>query len=480
MICLVETRFSCADLLSQRIYDLWQGTIQSQDGALQLLLIVDYIWSWARDIYRPTIRTLLANSLSGTRGFSPASTDRFRQSISLSCTTSPAPNSQDQNLMQLDQATSNPEERTQDSRADEPEDDDYRSFLEPQYAEADSFLRWAPGHRYSPAWTTLGSIRHADIIQFEFAVYRTHGAELESPALPTFLMTPTQLQQVTSLWPKPYNYMSEPELGDLVQVGFVFHTFCNPSTWQIIRVLSCAIWGANFASTDFGTDHVTVVPFRASEIKDGPPMLVRLHDLRNALLDVRELRGRQSIIHALQGVARVLSLDDQDPGWVALEDACEGSNGMVETVSQTIFDNLAPQSLRIPTMGGIDVKADRHAYTRVFSRVRRIEQQRSPSTIPHLSQDTKKSQSIIAIRSPNWQTDCPLFCLFVLHGDIDGSERSLHQLLVEAVETKSFFGHSSFRWDPDASRTIGKWRKALADAAEKGEVKANMNRSIVC
>ena len=176
MICLVETCFNCADALSQRIYDLWQGTIQSQDGALQLLLIVDYIWSWARDIYQPTIRRLLAISLSGNRGFSPASTDRFRQSISLSCTTSPAPNSQDQDSMQLDQVTSSYEEHTEDSRSDEPEDDSCPSFPGPNCAEADSFLRWAPGHQLSPTWTTLGSIRHADIVQFEFAVYRTHGA----------------------------------------------------------------------------------------------------------------------------------------------------------------------------------------------------------------------------------------------------------------------------------------------------------------
>ncbi|KAE8443596.1 hypothetical protein EG329_001529 [Mollisiaceae sp. DMI_Dod_QoI] len=37
------------------IRDLWNGRISSPDGALQLLLIVDYIFDWARDIYRPSI-----------------------------------------------------------------------------------------------------------------------------------------------------------------------------------------------------------------------------------------------------------------------------------------------------------------------------------------------------------------------------------------------------------------------------------------
>jgi hypothetical protein len=37
----------------QRVIDLWHGTILSQDGALQLPLIIDYICDWARDVYRP-------------------------------------------------------------------------------------------------------------------------------------------------------------------------------------------------------------------------------------------------------------------------------------------------------------------------------------------------------------------------------------------------------------------------------------------
>ena len=39
----------------QNVVDLWTGNICFVDGALQLLLIVDYIFDWARDIYRPAI-----------------------------------------------------------------------------------------------------------------------------------------------------------------------------------------------------------------------------------------------------------------------------------------------------------------------------------------------------------------------------------------------------------------------------------------
>jgi hypothetical protein len=49
----------------QKVVDLWEGRITSNNDALRLLLIVDYIFDWARDIYRETIigelRTLSAS-----------------------------------------------------------------------------------------------------------------------------------------------------------------------------------------------------------------------------------------------------------------------------------------------------------------------------------------------------------------------------------------------------------------------------------
>lgn len=35
--------------------ELWRGSISTRDGALQLLLLVDYIFDWARDVYRDDI-----------------------------------------------------------------------------------------------------------------------------------------------------------------------------------------------------------------------------------------------------------------------------------------------------------------------------------------------------------------------------------------------------------------------------------------
>ncbi|KAL6229951.1 hypothetical protein BDW75DRAFT_83468 [Aspergillus navahoensis] len=57
------------------IVDLWQGNICRQSSALQLLLIVDYIFDWARDAYRPCIIREL--SILAAREMQPFDPDIF-------------------------------------------------------------------------------------------------------------------------------------------------------------------------------------------------------------------------------------------------------------------------------------------------------------------------------------------------------------------------------------------------------------------
>ncbi|KAF4632991.1 hypothetical protein G7Y89_g5141 [Cudoniella acicularis] len=44
---------------SYNIQCLWSGRVDSRNGALQILLLVDYIFDWARDLYRPGVIQLL-------------------------------------------------------------------------------------------------------------------------------------------------------------------------------------------------------------------------------------------------------------------------------------------------------------------------------------------------------------------------------------------------------------------------------------
>lgn len=68
MISLMPN-FSLVNILKM-VVDLWTGNIRSKNGALQLLLIIDYIFDWARDIYRHSImrdlHNLSTNNMSET------------------------------------------------------------------------------------------------------------------------------------------------------------------------------------------------------------------------------------------------------------------------------------------------------------------------------------------------------------------------------------------------------------------------------
>jgi hypothetical protein len=73
-ICKILSKFQLELLLetsnkpNQVIQDLWAGRLDTQDGVLQVLLLVDYIFDWARDIYRHSIARLLQVVLDKTSG----------------------------------------------------------------------------------------------------------------------------------------------------------------------------------------------------------------------------------------------------------------------------------------------------------------------------------------------------------------------------------------------------------------------------
>lgn len=63
-----EQYYSCTILgtnSTQDIFLLWDGSLMFNDNALQLVLIVDYIVDWARDIYRPSLLRQLISLSTG-------------------------------------------------------------------------------------------------------------------------------------------------------------------------------------------------------------------------------------------------------------------------------------------------------------------------------------------------------------------------------------------------------------------------------
>lgn len=432
----------------QRIYDLWQGTIQSQDGALQLLLIVDYIWSWARDIYRTAVRELIANSVRGLIAnsrasfcpVSPVSTDRFRHSISLCPTSSSAPNSQDLEGIQVD-GTVNGYDRSQRQRSTEE--------VVLRDARSDPFLRWAVGHPNSPSWTAFGSIRHANIVQFEFQ-YHNHCATAGSreegwlsnsdrlfktvSKKHSIRITMERLVDVAYIWGTRIQPDSGLGLARALRATFYFHTYCDESSWQIKRVLHCIIWEAEQLPVhrDWNT-----------------------RDLMTTMLQIRGIHGRDSVWLALRSTGLILRPErgEEGPEWVPFLHSHLPDN------TRDILSGLAAGSSQ-------DVERVRHVsldnglcWTATVSEE---QHQRVPES---WGKDTRTGDSLIAIRSSSWSDTSPRYCMFVLCETGYESGSALLHLLEKAASTKSTYADYYCQWGVNDKQTIRaglcQWREAL-------------------
>ncbi|KAK0620777.1 hypothetical protein B0T14DRAFT_522131 [Immersiella caudata] len=74
-IAYIDKRVDCSRF---RIAQVWRGAVNTRDNALRLLLIVDYIFDWARDLYREAvIRSLRRLAISDSRSLAYHDSDIF-------------------------------------------------------------------------------------------------------------------------------------------------------------------------------------------------------------------------------------------------------------------------------------------------------------------------------------------------------------------------------------------------------------------
>lgn len=399
---------------------------------------------------------------------SPASTDRFRHSISLSCTGSTAPNSQEQDLMQLDSDTSSSDASSPRLHIDEAQQQGQNGSPELTYARSETFLHWAVGQPNSPPWTKLGSIRHVDVTEFGSSLYLSDIPEIRHvphyeicSSLPggpvqllTFPMTISEVKQITSCWSDHCVHSLELDDEDFVSVGFTIHNFCDEYTWQTKRVLACLLWNASPVSPGTSSELEVMAATRK------PSHERALRNLGEVLLEARQLCGPDSLQYALDETILTLEQNADNDGLLWKPYGIGQSNGPHDLVSDGPL--LRMRAIMPPDASGVWIHGSTHI-------VRYCNEKLSPqlSSSVTISHTTSHTTPILAIRSPSWPASCPQFCLFVFDDIKDDSERALYRLLEEAIREKNFLGHPDFKWDRDASRTLGRWRKALEDAARR-------------
>jgi hypothetical protein len=311
-------------------------------------------------------------------------------------------------------------------------------------ASSHTFLQWAIGHAQSPLWTRIGSIRHSNIVQFEFQCFVNSGnarladenIKVDGSSLYMTLhahavtISAGQLDDIASSWTTKFLPISGLRSAGTVRVTFFFQTYCDESSWQIKRVLNCIIWG-----------------------EEELPVLDRCEteDITKVMLQVRAIHERDSVSLALQATGLVLQQNREDGGlgW--------------KSFAQIPLLVDAFNTLRHLEVGVYhrDMILGRVGFS---SRLLWIDT--DPDSQHHYKpaaweQDARRGDSMLAIRSSSWPDICPKFCLFVLPRTGHESPSDLRRLLEEAVSMKNFYGDSDYRWNREDREAFFRWHQAL-------------------
>lgn len=241
------------------IYELWLGNTASQDGALQLLQIRDYIWTWARDVYRPQIQSCLRSNVR--------TLDRAESVISQTSTAIML----DRRQQQLSFHPPSSEQRDADGgtgarRSEETPSGTFEGG--DGGASAHTFLDWASRRRLGEVLAESFVIRHANIVEysahalhtniifedvFESARGRTLPAGCESVATViqhlgdskySFFVRVNDFQtSIMQVWTRQPLPRRDLDNEYAVKVFMYCQTFCDPDDWQIksqLYYLACS------------------------------------------------------------------------------------------------------------------------------------------------------------------------------------------------------------------------------------------------
>lgn len=244
-----------------------------------------------------------------------------------------------------------------------------------------------------------------------------------------FTTTAYQLSHMTSVWASD-DVLANVLLEDcLVQITMMFHTYCDESSWQITRVLTCLIW-----------------PVPGIQDCD-------LHDtweLVAAILSLRDIQSRESVWIAIRRTKLILKLNED-------EQILKWNPFPLLDMTLSALDSL--------TVGGA---RDSITVQRISLAVQVARVESDPSLNAQFQdrvweQDSRSGNSMLAVRPATWPETCPTFCLFVLSVAELDSTSDFHRLLEEAIITSSYYGDIGYRWNTRDWKILQQWRITLSN-----------------
>ncbi|KAF1949104.1 hypothetical protein CC80DRAFT_555718 [Byssothecium circinans] len=439
-----------------RIYDLWHGTVESHDGALQLLLIADYIWSWARDVYRPSITSCLRGHNGESRDPSPASTNRWRSSASAFSAMSPPPVTQQPNMptMAQDPASSNENRPPIESQEHEMTDAGDQVRYPNHNPSSHPFLNLASR---SPQWTKFASVSHANFVSFTFQVFifpiydgsleRLRGSSFYPLYEKRLSIDRYQLGEAAMLWADAS--ISHLSLDNNFSATLVTQFSCD-SQWQIERKLTCIVWLPLSLAFEqlLGNQDATF------------GTLAFLHCVKT----LQDIRGKESAWYAVQNTSLILTTPNYPvtdaiiplPRWLPVESlkANDGRSLEIPNIRSDIRDSDELNDLGVTCL--LHVTEPRW--------IRPSRTQLSISFTPE--QDGKPGSARIAIRPDSWGSQYTKFCLFCLEEEGEGyNENTLHRLLNQAEKGRQYYGNvATGGMSPDDKKLLREWLQELKEA----------------
>jgi hypothetical protein len=394
------------------VFDLWLGSIESEDGALQIFQIVDFIWSWARDVYRPQIRRCLKRRASDLRGISPSSTVPFDRSQSILS---------DLGFQSISQTIL---DTAHDGNTIAHEQDTLPSFRL-QDASSHSFLKWADLSLLKP-WC----IRHSDIVTFSFRVLEIPENEdtilhlrndSNDQAMLILLLQLTQLYQYTFLlkrrhimeigtfWtggatPMPGSSRAF-DSNQMIRAFIFFQTVCQSEDWQIKREVYCIIWSSNAAEL---LSKVCGNPVHMN-VGGYSPQLTQHSDFIRAFQQLQNLSPKQSVEYALQMISLVLLPSEGFGGgrgstWKLPQDNWI-SKPMIDQYF-AIFDDLSNI--------GNTLQLQHYQFRKILQIIRLEQASHTIAGLERMLDDVPQEDAIVVMKPSFFSQRCPRFCLFVL------------------------------------------------------------------
>jgi hypothetical protein len=250
-----------------QVYDLWINRLLDPSGSLQLLLLVDFIADWARDIYRLNILGCLGGGTDRVKNFRESSTDTYASQRSMGTVLRTDPQPPVQLLPEPDIIPIFPSVQVATAL------DDTQSLAAPLRSNlvdypTHPFLRWTGQSTILSRPARDMTIRHANMVEFRFLHLRMPD---DIQALSTLLhpIMNKGVQHVRNFWEAVKSILLDPLCGisttlswidqvrclwlrvrpiadDVadanVQAFFRFRTYLQGSDWQLVREMTCISW----------------------------------------------------------------------------------------------------------------------------------------------------------------------------------------------------------------------------------------------